>query len=241
MTVNKDWICSCGTVNTGYYCSNCALAKPLLKESKDWICSCGTVNTGNFCSNCGKKKGEQQANLFKNANVGGYIQMGSYPQTATCAIKPIEWQVLSRESNKMLVISKYGLESRRFDEDSNNWRNSEICQWLNNEFYNKVFNKNEKKNIKKPLWGGDKVFLLTKEDVKKYFLNDNTRRCKATEYTLKNGAHVNIYDGYSWWWLRSYKVNTNNRVYCIDHNGVIFYYRTNATDILVRPAMWINI
>ncbi|WP_026496292.1 SPFH domain-containing protein [Butyrivibrio sp. WCD3002] len=46
------WTCSCGTVNTGNFCSNCGSPKP----STDWTCSCGTVNSGNFCSNCGSPR-----------------------------------------------------------------------------------------------------------------------------------------------------------------------------------------
>jgi len=48
-----SWKCSCGTVNSGNFCSSCGAKKP---EASSWKCSCGTVNTGNFCSNCGSKK-----------------------------------------------------------------------------------------------------------------------------------------------------------------------------------------
>lgn len=43
------WKCSCGTDNTGNFCSNCGQPRP----SAEWTCSCGTVNSGKFCSNCG--------------------------------------------------------------------------------------------------------------------------------------------------------------------------------------------
>ncbi len=46
------WTCSCGTTNTGNFCSNCGQPKP----SADWTCSCGTVNSGKFCSNCGSPR-----------------------------------------------------------------------------------------------------------------------------------------------------------------------------------------
>ncbi len=46
------WTCSCGTVNTGNFCSNCGQPRP----SADWTCSCGTVNSGKFCSNCGSPR-----------------------------------------------------------------------------------------------------------------------------------------------------------------------------------------
>lgn len=50
----NDWTCSCGTVNTGRFCSECGQPKPAPKAS--WTCSCGAVNKGNFCSNCGSKR-----------------------------------------------------------------------------------------------------------------------------------------------------------------------------------------
>ena len=46
------WTCSCGTVNSGNFCSNCGSPKP----SADWTCSCGTKNSGKFCSNCGSPR-----------------------------------------------------------------------------------------------------------------------------------------------------------------------------------------
>ena len=49
-----SWTCSCGTVNTGKFCSNCGSPKPAPAGS--WTCSCGTVNTGKFCSNCGSPR-----------------------------------------------------------------------------------------------------------------------------------------------------------------------------------------
>lgn len=49
-----SWNCSCGTSNTGKFCSNCGTAKPAPAGS--WTCSCGSVNSGNFCSQCGSKK-----------------------------------------------------------------------------------------------------------------------------------------------------------------------------------------
>ena len=51
----NGWKCSCGTVNTGNFCSGCGSKKP---ENTSWTCSCGKVNKGNFCANCGAKKPE---------------------------------------------------------------------------------------------------------------------------------------------------------------------------------------
>ena len=284
----SSWTCSCGTVSSGNFCSNCGKPKPIPKKSNDWICSCGAVSNGNFCSNCGKpkqvqqpvqqkqaqqsvqqkqvqqpvqqKQVQQQGNLFKNAQVGDYVKIGNYPQTADGGSLPIEWQVLARENNKMLVISKYGLEARRFDSSSNYWENSEIRQWLNGEFYNKAFSENEKKLIRnsgistKVYRGGflgfgakeelsytdDYIFLLSTEEAKKYFVNNEARKCKATEYAVKNGAYVYVADnGYSWWWLRS--PNFSHLVYSVDNDGLIDIHFVNRTSGLACPALWINL
>lgn len=48
------WKCSCGTENSGNFCSECGSRKP----SSEWKCSCGEVNKGKFCQNCGNKKPE---------------------------------------------------------------------------------------------------------------------------------------------------------------------------------------
>jgi membrane protease subunit (stomatin/prohibitin family) len=49
-----QWTCSCGAVNTGKFCADCAKPKPT--DSAGWTCSCGTVNKGKFCSECAKPK-----------------------------------------------------------------------------------------------------------------------------------------------------------------------------------------
>ena len=51
-TPANGWTCSCGTVNTGKFCTNCGNAKP----ADGWVCSCGAVNKGKFCAECGAKK-----------------------------------------------------------------------------------------------------------------------------------------------------------------------------------------
>lgn len=49
-----SWTCSCGAVNTGKFCSECAKPKPAAAGT--WKCSCGAENTAKFCSECGKPK-----------------------------------------------------------------------------------------------------------------------------------------------------------------------------------------
>lgn len=51
-SAESSWICECGHVNTGKFCSECGKPAP----QAEWTCSCGTVNKGKFCSECGKPR-----------------------------------------------------------------------------------------------------------------------------------------------------------------------------------------
>ena len=260
-----DWTCVCGTVNTTKFCTTCgkqkgqqqtqqpvqqkqAQQKQVQKPQQIQKVQTQVIPQKQQVQQKQQIKPVHQSVSFKNAKVGDYVKFGNYPQIVDGGSLPIEWQVLARENNKMLVISKYGLEARRFDSSSNNWEDSEIRQWLNGEFYNRAFTEQEKKLIKgssffENLFGGvvDKVFLLSKEEAEKYFANDDARRCKATDYAKNNGAYDVVGNGYSWWWLRSPIPSNRHHVYGVDIDGLIGCDRVHDVVVVVRPALWINL
>jgi len=49
---SSTWTCSCGSVNTGKFCTQCGSKKP----EDGWRCECGTLNRGNFCTECGRHR-----------------------------------------------------------------------------------------------------------------------------------------------------------------------------------------
>ena len=54
-----QWVCrSCGSQNTGKFCSGCGNPKPLPVQQSGWKCFCGTSNTGRFCNECGTTRFE---------------------------------------------------------------------------------------------------------------------------------------------------------------------------------------
>ena len=165
-----------------------------------------------------------------------YVEFGRYPQTAEGGVWPVEWQVLARENNKALVISRYVLDKRRFDPESNDWSESEIRRWLNDEFYNSTFSDKEKARIIS--FNQDNVFLLSRKEAEKYFANSDARRCRPTAYAKAKGA-LEMYD---FWWLRSPNPYNSNCVYYVNHDGGIDsldYVDGNSGS--VRPALWINL
>lgn len=171
--------------------------------------------------------------------------------------RPIKWQILKKEPDKVLVITEKGIAAEQYNtvNESVTWETCSLRQWLNNEFYNSAFDEFEKdhivqttvnpgKNRQYPTNSGnsteDKIFLLSIQDAMSLF-RSNERRCvKATPYAAKHSNGSYLKSG-PWWLLTP---GCNN--YCaasIHHSGVIFDYGSvvNSKDILVRPAMWIKI
>jgi len=50
----NGWVCTCNTVNSGRFCSDCGTPQP--QQADTWICSCSTENRGNFCQECGNSR-----------------------------------------------------------------------------------------------------------------------------------------------------------------------------------------
>ena len=189
--------------------------------------------------------------------MGETIEFGNYPQDKDGTEKPIEWIVMKNEGNQVLLLSKYVLDAKPYNEEFEKvtWETSDIRKWLNNEFYTTAFNKTEKAKIQASLIknednseygtsGGndteDKVFLLSEKEAETLFSNEEERIAKATEYAEKSG----VYDEEkgAWWWLRSpgfgsrgaAEVDSDGWVYRV---GNLVYIRPDG----VRPALYLNL
>ena len=190
--------------------------------------------------------------------VGETIEFGNYPQDKDGTEKPIEWIVMKNEGNQVLLLSKYVLDAKSYNEEWGDvtWETSDIRQWLNNEFYTTAFNKAEKAKIQTSLTknednskfgtsGGndteDKVFLLSKKEAKTLFSNNEERIAKATEYAEKSGVYVNE-EKAAWWWLRSPGTYSDDAAVVgndgwVDGNGDSVHINRDG----VRPALHLNL
>ena len=54
-------------------------------------------------------------------------------------VEPIKWKILNEKGGVAFVVCDSIIANRRFDNDSNNYAESEIRAWLNDTFYNKAF------------------------------------------------------------------------------------------------------
>ena len=191
--------------------------------------------------------------------VGETIEFGNYPQDKDGTEKPIEWIVMKKEGNQVLLLSKYVLDAKPYNEELEEvtWETSDIRQWLNNEFYTTAFNKAEKAKIQTSLIknednseygtsGGndteDKVFLLSKKEAKTLFSNNEEKIAKATEYAEKSGVYVNE-EKVAGWWLRSPGDNSDSAAVVYSYGwgyryGYDVYYSYGGG---VRPALHLNL
>jgi len=150
-------------------------------------------------------------------SVGNYVTFGHYPQTSGGNDNTeIEWLVLAGDGNKALLISRYGLDAKPYNEKyvDITWDKCTLRTWLNGTFLNKAFTAQEQKGIltttvdnsknqgysKWSTSGGnntqDRIFLLSYAEVNKYLgvtyddSKNKESRVAPTAYALKQGAYT---------------------------------------------------
>lgn len=208
--------------------------------------------------NLNYKDSNDQANQIKANNptnlhfksTGDIVTMGCY------ANEQIEWIVLDKKDNEILVITKNIIECKEYTDEYTDvtWENSSIRSWLNNDLYNNAFSDDEKAIIqttnvvdeKYDTSSGndtqDKVFLLSVDEANLYFTNDSERECQGTNHAKNNDLYVSI-NGNSNWWLRTSGDNRYKAAFVSYSDGGVNEYGSYATYSVygVRPAMWIEV
>ena len=192
-----------------------------------------------------------------NAQVGDIVHFGRYPQTKTSELQPIEWQVLKKEDNRILVISCRCIDKAAYhpDYDATDWENCCLRRWLNGPFYQLAFTPEEQamipevtlqnpSNEKYRTSGGrdtcDRVFALTSAEAKELFPSDESRIGHTTPYQQVQGYYFG--GKINCWWLRSPGVEPSFATF-IGNSGSVGLYgeRVDNGEYAVRPAMWIEI
>lgn len=196
--------------------------------------------------------------------IGDIITFGHYEQDGDLANgqEEIEWLVLDKKDDQILVISQYILDCQPFHTSMIyvSWKNSFLRQWLNDDFFNTAFSEEEQSRIptvtlsseSNGAWTlsgyetNDKIFLLNETEANDYFPSNHARKGEFTAYAaqLKNAAWGNT----STWWLRTPGAYEGSDVaHFIDDDGIAIYSNgaVSGTDVIallgVRPAMWISL
>ena len=197
---------------------------------------------------------------FETASVGDVVLFGSYEQdnNTSNGKEDIEWLVLAKEDNRILLISRYALDCQQYNTSrtSVTWETCSLRKWMNNTFLSTAFNAGEKMMIpsvtvsadKNPSYSTspgnsttDQVFLLSITEANKYFSSDSARQCQGTAYCYAQGAYK-ASNGNCWWWLRSPGNYSNHAAYVYVVGSVSAYgYSVDLDDDAVRPALWVNL
>ena len=102
------------------------------------------------------KKAEEIYEAYKtaklrNAEVGDCVLFGAYEQDndASNGKEDIEWLVLSKEDDRVLLISRYALDYQRYNETKAavSWETCTLRKWLNDSFLNAAFSAEEQERI----------------------------------------------------------------------------------------------
>ena len=203
---------------------------------------------------------------LSTAKAGDKVLYGSYEQDndTSNGKEDIEWLVLTKEGNKLLLISDKGLDSQQYNKSYNDvtWETCTLRKWMNNTFLNEAFGIEEQAIIqstnvsadKNPEYDTDpgkvttdKVFLLSINEVYRYSASDEERMCAPTAYAIANDAYTSdsyTKDGVSpcWYWLRSSGLTQDCAAYGYPDGDVCEGgARVDYEGICVRPAIWISI
>ena len=214
-----------------------------------------------------RKLGEEKWNKIKNIKIGDSYTFGTYEQdnNTSNGKEAIEWTVLDKDGMSLLLVSKQALAWQQYNTSYTDvtWENCTLRKWLNGTFLNNAFSTEEQAQIQNTTVSADnnpqystnpgnattdKVFLLSINEVEKYFNSNEARKCAPTAYAEAQGVWTS--DTYKtpsgaatcWWWLRSPGSNQDEAagVYV---DGSVGEYGRNVNHVhgAVRPAMWITI
>ena len=178
---------------------------------------------------------------------------------------PLKWRVLTENGNEALLITKQVIDVVKYNKkyEGTTWEKCTLRAYLNNNFIKNTFSSEEQERIKQVKLankdndeygtsGGndttDKVFCLSIDEVKKYFINNKDRVAIPTEYAKGKVSAGNMKyfmdesSGGGRWWLRSPGFGGKSAAYVVDSGYVDDHgYMVNIDYVGICPALWINL
>lgn len=206
-----------------------------------------------------------KALLLAKAIPGDTVFFGTYEQdgNASNGKDGIAWLVLDKKDDKALIISKYVLVDKAFDESGtyDTWEKCSLRKWLNKDFINDAFSVEEQGKIqitnvtadKNPKFDVDagnattnRILLLSIAEAEKYLPSAETKKAGRLFDVV---AGRNILDP---WWLRTTGApegqitpDSGGPQKCatlVGSSGLISYEGSSVGSAKgVRPAMWISL
>ncbi|MBQ8281078.1 MAG: hypothetical protein IJZ25_01580 [Lachnospiraceae bacterium] len=182
--------------------------------------------------------------------------------------EPLEWIILDKHDDKMLVITRYIIDSHRYNiREDTTWETSEMREWLNGEVLEETFTEEERERIlsselENPdnpdslVEGGnatiDYIFLLSTEEVIEYFEKPSDAKAYKTAYVVDKMVFINdenqekLDNGEklaAGWTLRTPGLDSMHVSGAYSYGSLL---NTSGNEVSnnsnnIRPAMWITI
>ncbi len=185
----------------------------------------------------------EEKDYFADASVGDIVRFGRYDQDGDSSdVEAIEWQVLKKEDGRVLVMARYALDAKTYNNDRAevSWSESSLRKWLDESFYALAFNDEEKTHILSTDNGEapDKVFILSKSEAEECFEYASWRVTIPTD-TAKNGG-ARVQKNACWWWLR--KDEKSDKTHYVNFDGnIVSEFAVDYDKVAVRPVMWVAV
>lgn len=190
---------------------------------------------------------------------GAHVTFGNYEQDGnlTNGAEPIEWVVLDKDGNRVLLLSDKLLAYAPYhtEDAAVTWSDCSLRAWLNDDFRSAAFSEEEKSSIvltrcenpansQSGTDGGeataDDVFLLSESEAEQYFPNSAQMVAYTTEAIREKGnASAN---GADYWWLRTPGKDSHHAVDVYDQGGIVREGNSVWLEsVAVRPAVWVEV
>lgn len=153
---------------------------------------------------------------LSNAQVGDIVSFGQYEYNDTQLVEPVEWEVRAVEEDRVLLVSKYLIDFKFFDDfiESSayafepthvyNWETSDLREYLNTVVLNQMFNAAELKYIINS--------EIVTESGANYYLN-----YMPEEIGIKRAKHLGLLED-------TPLLITNDRLFLLSFEDLVEYY-----------------
>lgn len=190
---------------------------------------------------------------------GAIVQFGAYPQESANDFSPIRWLVLQTDGETALCIALECLitagycdhEKAQGNYEAIWWENSQARAILNGPFYQDAFSKEEKARILPrtlcvPSQGkpcADPVFLLSEQEVLRYFPEPSDRRARASATAWEKALKFQD-PAYVFWWILPQEDDYPTAIYpkAVCPNGAFYWHGRLVChpDYSLRPCVQIR-
>lgn len=180
---------------------------------------------------------------------GSIIRFGNYPFVDNDDdFTPLEWLVLQADGQRMLLLSRYALNTLPPEEVRPGERQSEAAaRWMNTVMLRRIFGWEELKALlpepshESGYERQNKLFLFTQSDVSAYLDGCEMRRAELTDYAAARGAFASEETGETGQpcsrWLLNEKHDPEWETMLIDETGALTRVNGPVKKLALRPAV----